>query len=176
MYIEPRSATAMTLSAFCRPAAVRLVPSIGSTAISQSGPCPLPTCSPLKSIGASSFSPSPMTTTPAKSTVERNLRMASTAAPSAAFLSPRPMNGVARMAAASVARTNSIARLRSGFAKSCPCSGVEVAEDEVTRVPFAGVMDVLAEQSHDTIAPRHPVLNPSTRARRKSAALARLQS
>ncbi|MFC5127251.1 hypothetical protein ACFPRL_29180 [Pseudoclavibacter helvolus] len=89
--------------------------------------------------------------------MERNLRMASTAAPSAAFLSPRPMNGVARMAAASVARTNSIARFRSGFAKSCPCSGVGVAEDEVTGVPFAGVVEVPAEQSHDTIAPRYPI-------------------
>ena len=50
--------------AFGRPSAIRVVPSTGSTAMSTSGPSPLPTCSPLKSIGASSFSPSPMTTTP----------------------------------------------------------------------------------------------------------------
>ena len=43
---------------------MRVVPSIGSTAMSVSGAEPSPTCSPLKSIGASSFSPSPMTTTP----------------------------------------------------------------------------------------------------------------
>ena len=40
--------------------------------------------------------------------------MASTAAPSAAFLSPRPMNGTARIAAASVARTSSIAEVAVG--------------------------------------------------------------
>ena len=110
----PRSLTAMTERAFMRPAAVRLVPSIGSTAMSQAGPKPLPTCSPLKSIGASSFSPSPITTTPSKATVPRNLRIASTAAPSAAFLSPLPMKGALRIAAASVALTSSMPRLRSG--------------------------------------------------------------
>ena len=52
------------------PLAVSVVPSIGSTATSHSGPVPSPTCSPLKSIGASSFSPSPMTTTPFIDTVE----------------------------------------------------------------------------------------------------------
>src|SRR5262249_61587181 len=41
-------------------------------------------------------------------------RIASTAAPSAAFLSPRPIHLPAASAAASVPRTNSIARLRSG--------------------------------------------------------------
>ena len=104
----------MTESAFWRPAAVSDVPSIGSTAMSQAGPRPLPTCSPLKSIGASSFSPSPMTITPSKLTVLRNARIASTAAPSAASFAPRPTNGTARMAAASVARTSSRARFRSG--------------------------------------------------------------
>ena len=44
-----------------------------------------------KSIGASSFSPSPITTTPSIDTVERTMRIASTAAPSAPFLSPRPI-------------------------------------------------------------------------------------
>jgi hypothetical protein len=40
--------------------------------------------------------------------------MASTAAPSAAFLSPRPIHRAAASAPASVARTNSMAMLRSG--------------------------------------------------------------
>ncbi|CAM5588433.1 hypothetical protein SGRIM128S_06210 [Streptomyces griseomycini] len=70
------------------------MPSIGSTAMSHSGPVPSPTRSPLKSIGASSFSPSPMTTTPFIETVETRVRMARTAAPSAPFLSaPDPAAG-----------------------------------------------------------------------------------
>ena len=75
---------------------------------------PSPISSPLKSIGASSFSPSPITTTPSIETVLRTRRMASTAAPSAAFLSPRPIQRPAASAAASVPRTSSMARLRSG--------------------------------------------------------------
>ena len=76
--------------AFGMPLAVSVVPSIGSTATSHSAPVPSPTRSPLKSIGASSFSPSPMTTTPFIETVETRVRIALTAAPSAPFLSPRP--------------------------------------------------------------------------------------
>ncbi len=41
-----------------------VVPSSGSTAMSTSGPSPAPTSSPMKSIGASSRSPSPMTMRP----------------------------------------------------------------------------------------------------------------
>ena len=108
----------MTDSALLRPSAVSVVPSIGSTAMSHCGPRPLPTFSPLKSIGASSFSPSPITITPSKLTVVRKARIASTAAPSASSFCPRPMNGTARIEAASVARTSSIARFRSG------CSGL----------------------------------------------------
>ena len=67
---------------FGRPSAISVVPSIGSTAMSTSGPSPLPTFSPLNSIGASSFSPSPITTTPFICTVLMSLRIASTAAPS----------------------------------------------------------------------------------------------
>src|SRR4051794_23514528 len=96
------------------PLAVRVVPSTGSTATSQSGPLPSPTSSPLKSIGASSFSPSPMTTTPFIDTVETSWRIALTAAWSAPFLSPRPTHRPAAMAAASVTRTSSRARFRSG--------------------------------------------------------------
>src|SRR6218665_848038 len=120
--MAPRSDTAIPDSAFGRPAAVSDVPSMGSTAISQAGPRPLPTHSPLNNIGALSFSPSPITTTPSKSTVPKNARMASTAAASAASLSPRPIHGYARMAAASVARTNSIAIFRSGCTYSASAS------------------------------------------------------
>ncbi len=66
---SPRSRSVM-------PLAVSVVPSIGSTAMSTSGPVPSPTRSPLKSIGASSFSPSPMTTTPFIETVWTRVRMA----------------------------------------------------------------------------------------------------
>ena len=104
----------MTAMALGIPLAISVVPSIGSTATSQSGPLPSPTCSPLNSIGASSFSPSPMTTTPFIDTVPISWRIASTAAPSPPFLSPRPTQRPAAMAAASVTRTSSSARLRSG--------------------------------------------------------------
>src|SRR3954471_20613454 len=55
-----------------------------------------------------------MTTTPFIDTVETSCRIALTAAPSAPFLSPRPTHRPAAMAAASVTRTSSSARLRSG--------------------------------------------------------------
>src|SRR5579884_1558003 len=113
---EPRSAAAITAIAFGWPSAVSRVPSRGSTATSTSGPPPSPTASPLKSIGASSFSPSPITTTPDMTTVSSIARIASTAAWSAAFLSPRPIQRPAPIAAASVTRTSSSARFRSGRA------------------------------------------------------------
>ena len=75
---------------------------------------PSPICSPLKSIGASSFSPSPITTTPSIETESSTSRIASTAAWSAPSLSPRPTIRAAASAAASVTRTSSSARLRSG--------------------------------------------------------------
>jgi hypothetical protein len=43
----PRSATAITAIALFIPLAVSVVPSIGSTATSHSGPVPSPTSSPL---------------------------------------------------------------------------------------------------------------------------------
>src|SRR5579875_141203 len=113
-YIEPRSATASTETAFGMPLAHSRVPSIGSTATSQAGPVPSPTSSPLYSIGALSFSPSPMTTTPRMDTELMSLRMAFTAAPSAPFLSPRPTQRAAAIAAASVTRASSSARFRVG--------------------------------------------------------------
>ncbi|EDN56842.1 hypothetical protein VEx25_0188 [Vibrio antiquarius] len=85
----PFSPAASTASAFDCPIAVMRVPSIGSTAISTSSP-PIPTCSPMYSIGASSISPSPMTISPLISVLFSRVRITSTAAPSAAFLSPRP--------------------------------------------------------------------------------------
>ena len=64
-------------------------------------------------MGASSFSPSPMTTIPSIATEPSTGRIASTAAWSTRSLSPRPMNRPAAIAAASVTRTSSSARLRS---------------------------------------------------------------
>ena len=110
----PCSDTAITATAPPRPLEVSVVPSIGSTAMSTCGLEPSPTTSPLNSMGASSFSPSPMMTVPVMLTVPRIRRMASTAAPSAPSLSPRPTHLAAAMAAASVVRTSSMARLRSG--------------------------------------------------------------
>src|SRR3954451_17362501 len=106
----------MTARALGMPRAQRVVPSSGSTAMSTWGGLPSPICSPLKSIGASSFSPSPITTTPSIATKSRTKRIASTAAPPAASLSPRPTKRAAASAAASVTRTSSRAMLRSGFA------------------------------------------------------------
>ena len=104
----------MTARAPPRPSAVGVVPSMGSTAMSVIGGVPSPIFSPLNSMGALSFSPSPMTTIPSIWTEDSTIRMASTAAPSAPSLSPRPIQRLAAMAAASVVRTSSMAKLRSG--------------------------------------------------------------
>src|SRR5215217_8060675 len=98
------------------PSAHRRVPSSGSTAMSTLGSEPSPTSSPLASIGASSFSPSPITTMPSMWIVWSTACMPSTAAWSAASLSPRPIQRALASAAASVTRTSSSARLRSGAA------------------------------------------------------------
>ena len=101
----PGSDAASTAVALAEPVATRFVPSSGSTAMSTvvaaSG---LPTCSPMKSIGAWSRSPSPMTIVPEISASSIALRMAVTAAWSAPSRSPRPMSRAAAMAPASVAR------------------------------------------------------------------------
>src|SRR3954454_10676656 len=115
--IAPRSATASTATEPGMPLAMSVVPSMGSTATSHQGPSPLPTSSPLNSMGASSFSPSPITTMPRMETLPMSRRIASTAAPSPPFLSPRPTHRPAAIAAASVTRTSSIARLRSGASR-----------------------------------------------------------
>src|SRR5271166_6366179 len=93
----------------------RVVPSSGSTAMSTFGPCLLPTVSPMNSIGASSISPSPITTVPSIGSLLSSRRMASTAAWSAAFSSPRPRSRAALTAARSVTRTISSARMRSSI-------------------------------------------------------------
>ena len=105
------------------PSAQSVVPSSGSTAMSTWGGLPSPICSPLKSIGASSFSPSPITTMPSIATESSTWRIASTAAPSAAILSPRPTQRAAARAAASVTRTSSSAMLRSGLVEELPSIG-----------------------------------------------------
>ena len=61
-----------------------------------------------------------MTTTPSIETESRTKRIASTAAWSAAILSPRPTQRAEASAAASVTRTSSSARLRSGFCCALP--------------------------------------------------------
>ena len=62
-------------------------PSKGSTAISSLGPFLVPSFSPIKSIGASSSSPSPITISPSMSILFNSVRILSTAALSAATLS-----------------------------------------------------------------------------------------
>jgi hypothetical protein len=91
----------------------KVVPSNGSTAISTRGPFPVPTFSPMNSIGASSRSPSPMTMVPTIARLFISRRMASTAAWSAAFSLPRPRNFAAATAARSVTRAISSDRIRS---------------------------------------------------------------
>ena len=90
-----------------------VVPSSGSTAMSTLGPLLLPTFSPMNSIGASSSSPSPITTVPSIGSLLSSRRMASTAAWSEAFSSPWPRSRAADTAARSVTRTISIDRMRS---------------------------------------------------------------
>ena len=75
-------------------------------------------------MGASSRSPSPMTTVPWMCSVSKARRMASTAAWSERFFSPRPISRAAAIAASSVTRTTSSARLRSmDVLLPLPCAG-----------------------------------------------------
>src|SRR3954467_2217788 len=91
-------------------------------------------------MGALSFSPSPMTTTPRIETVLMSWRIALTAAPPAPFLSPRPTQRAAAMAAASVTRTSSIARLRSGAAGSVVSGEETVVSSDMTGRPLRSVV------------------------------------
>ena len=112
----PCSLAASTVMAFGEPVAHRLVPSSGSTAMSTAGKVkpPLlllllceaaPTFSPMKSMGASSRSPSPMTMVPSMGMWSIILRMVSTAAWSDPWRSPRPMVRAHAMAACSTTRS-----------------------------------------------------------------------
>src|SRR5713226_3492733 len=132
----PRSAAASTAIALFAPSAHRFVPSSGSTAISTSGhdaanssptPKPPPTSSPMKSIGASSRSPSPITIRPRIGTESITSRMASTATSSEYFRSPWPIVRAAAIAAASVtrkkSRDSSRSVLNSGAIVCLLCTG-----------------------------------------------------
>src|SRR6185312_14936050 len=121
----PPSAIAMVAIAPGMFLAHSVVPSSGSTAISTRGPALSPTFSPMNSIGASSRSPSPITTVPSIGSLLSSRRMASTAAWSAAFSLPWPRNRAADTAARSVTRTSSSVRMRS----SINCGGTEIWVD-----------------------------------------------
>ena len=109
----PRSLAASTAIAFGAPVAHKFVPSSGSTAISTCGNSAFgacvarPTFSPIYNIGASSRSPSPITTVPSISTESIVLRMASTATSSALCRSPNPIVRAAAIAAFSTTRKKS---------------------------------------------------------------------
>src|SRR6202163_2830577 len=108
-----------------------VVPSSGSTAISTCGPVFSPTFSPMNSIGASSRSPSPITTVPWIGSLLSSRRIASTAAWSAAFSLPWPRSRAADTAARSVTRTISSVRMRS----SNSCGGTEIWVD-IAKTPL----------------------------------------
>ena len=108
-----------------------IVPSSGSTAISTLAPFLLPTFSPMNSIGASSSSPSPITTVPSIGSLLSSRRIASTAAWSDALSLPWPRSRAAETAARSVTRTISIDRTRS----STWCDWT-VIDDAIVYFPF----------------------------------------
>src|SRR6202011_2758833 len=91
----------------------------------------------MNSIGASSRSPSPITTVPSIVRPLSAWRIASTAAWSAAFSSPRPISREAESAATSVTRTASSARLRSIFGVSGMAFLLVFAE----RLLFSEILD-----------------------------------
>ena len=111
----PLDPIAITDITFGRPFAIKVVPSNGSTAMSTSilSLALFPTFSPIYNIGASSSSPSPITTSPLIFTDSKAFLIASTAAPSAPFLSPLPINFDDTKAAASVTLTSSSAKFLS---------------------------------------------------------------
>jgi hypothetical protein len=87
--------------------------------MSTFGPFLVPTISPMNSMGASSSSPSPITTVPSIGSLLSSRRIASTAAWSEAFSAPRPRRRAADTAARSVTRTISIERMRSSTRLGC---------------------------------------------------------
>ena len=110
----PRSDTAMTASAPPRPSAVRVVPSIGSTAMSVMRRATVADPLAVEEHGGVVLLALADDDDAVHLHDGSTTRMASTAAPSAPTLSPRPIQRLAAMAAASVVRTSSMARLRSG--------------------------------------------------------------
>lgn len=101
-------------------------------------PSPEPRHSPMNSIGASSRSPSPMTTVPRIGSPASSARIASTAAWSAAFSSPLPRRRAAATAARSVTLASSSARVRGtvcgrgvpvSVIVSCPLPGPVLMPD-----------------------------------------------
>jgi hypothetical protein len=108
-------AAAMQLIEFGAPFEMLVVPSMGSSAISNGGEpgTHVPSCSPLKMPGASSLIPSPITTSPQMFMRSNIPRIASHAASSAFSFSPRPSHWSEFSAAASVARTKSNSMMRS---------------------------------------------------------------
>ena len=117
------------------------------------GPVLLPTFSPMNSIGASSRSPSPITTVPSIGSLLSSRRMASTAAWSAAFSSPRPRSRAADTAARSVTRTISSDRMRSSS-----WLGWTVI-DGAFRAPlaFSGLLSIFLDADQLRLARNHPV-------------------
>src|SRR6476619_5482822 len=89
-----------------------------------------------------------MTTTPFIDTVETSWRIALTAAASAPFLSPRPTHRPAPIAAASVTRTSSRARLRSGCSAATRRDTGTPATDMLRIVSVPWVLPALL-QGHD---------------------------
>src|SRR3954454_886286 len=121
-------------------------------------------------MGAWSFSTSPMTTTPFMLTVPMSARMASTAAPSPPFLSPRPTQRPAAMAAASVTRTSSRARLRSGAGGSArkPAPGLVGRESGSDTQTSSSDHRGLGSYVHDRSRPDGPASAPPDRRRRRA--------
>src|SRR4029453_9851562 len=102
-----------------------------------------------------------MTTTPSIETVSSKSRIASTAAPSAPSLSPRPIQRAHASAAYSVVLTNSMARLRSGLGLAS--MGWEPNLDDARRLAVGRVerlAQVARREQPERGEQRHEVANP----------------
>ena len=93
------------------------------------------------------------------------MRMASTAAPSAPSLSPRPIHREAAMAAASVVRISSRAMLRSGLGSAFSAMIENVADRcgwgvttrRMSEIGFGGERMLVCAQHFETVANDPPV-------------------
>ena len=81
-----------------------------------------------------------MTTTPFMLTVCMSWRIALTAAPSAPFLSPRPTQRPPAIAAASVTRTSSSARFRSGASTGVARPSGTVLDSDVSVISLGSLV------------------------------------